>query len=309
VKKLAAFCLLMVMSLPAGAGPQLNESARAELRRLQKQNGLTIGIFNYKGVGLNLFKKRQFVFLKQAFEGDAVTGAVSRDGTEVAVSQLMSKPSSIVVMHPDGSGSREYAGIRANSQICWSYDNSKLVVGTAKSKLLLLELKSGLVQQLAAEAPSSGELITSQCWSPDGRQIAYESSDGNVFLYDFEKHNSTRLTKGTGPTWSPNGNWISYRDGDTYYAIRPSGEGPKKLFRRTRAVSALYWSPDSRFGAYVHQDFFALDTEFYHLMVRRLEDGSEDWIEDGEDASWAMNYQWVTNPQLLEQVASEATPR
>jgi WD40 repeat protein len=282
-------------------------SARTELEQLQEQNGLTIGIFNYQGTALNLFKKRQFVFLKHAFDGDGVTGAVSRDGTEVAVSQLVSKPTTVVVMHPDGSGLREYGGIRANSQICWSYDNSKLVLGTAGPKLLLLELKSGLVQQLPAEAPSSEELITSQCWSPDGKQIAYESSDGNVFLYDFEKRNSTRLTKGTGPTWSPDGNWISYRDGDTYYAIHPYGERPKKLFHRTRTVSALYWSPDSRFVAYVHQDFFALDTEFYHLMVRRLEDGSEDWIADGEDASWAMNYQWVTKPQLLDQIKSQVT--
>jgi hypothetical protein len=59
--------------------------------------------------------------------------------------------------------------------------------------------------------------------------------------------------------------------------------------------------------AYDHQDFFALDTEFYHLMVRRLEDGSEDWIADGEDASWAMNYQWVTKPQLLDQIKSQVT--
>jgi hypothetical protein len=58
------------------------------------------------------------------------------------------------------------------------------------------------------------------------------------------------------------------------------------------AVSALFWSPDSRFVAYVPQDSFALDIEFYHLMVRRLEHGSEDWLADG--VSCCINYQWVS---------------
>ena len=55
----------------------------------------------------------------------------------------------------------------------------------------------------------------------------------------------------------------SFFHGETYYAIHPSGEGQKKLFHKPRAVSALFWSPDSRFVAYVHRDFFALDVEFY----------------------------------------------
>jgi Tol biopolymer transport system component len=279
-------------------------SAGTELERLQKQNGLTIGIFNYQGTGLNLFKKHQFVFLEHAFDGNGVTGAVSRDGTEVAVSQLMSKPSTVVVMRPDGSGLREYAGIRANSQICWSYDNSKLVLGTAGPKLLLLELKSGLVQELPITDLSHGQIVASQCWSPDGKQIVYESSDGNAFVYDFGKRNSTKLAKGTEPTWSPDENWIAYRDSDTYYAIHPSGEGQKKIFQKTRAVSGLYWSPDSRFVVYVHQDSFALDTEFYHLMVRRLEDNSETSVADGEDAGAGYNYQWVINKELVAQIES-----
>jgi hypothetical protein len=303
VKQLTAFCLLLTITLSAATAQQV--SVRSELAQLQKQDGLTVGIFNKRGVGVNLFKKHQFVFHKYVFDGNGVTGAVSRDGTEVAVSQLRSKPSTVVVMHPDGSGLREYAGIRANSQICWSYDNSKLVLGTSGPKITLLDLNTKLVQELSTEAPSSEELVTSQCWSPDGKQIVYESSDGNVLIYDFGKRDSTKLTKGTGPTWSPQGNWIAYRDGDTYYAIHPSGEGKKKLFLKTRAVSGLYWSPDSRFVAYVHQGFAALDTEFYHLMVRRLEDGSEDWVADGEDAGVGYNYQWVENRQLINWVESE----
>jgi hypothetical protein len=72
-------------------------------------------------------------------------------------------------------------------------------------------------------------------------------------------------------------------------------------------VSALYWSPDSRFIAYVHQDFFALDVEFYHLMVRRLEDGDEDWVANG--VACCIGYQWVTNKELLPIVQAQAAQK
>lgn len=281
-------------------------SGRLELEHLQLQTGLTIAVFNKRGIGLNFFKKRSFAFRRLLFDGNRTTGTVSRDGTEIAISQLRTKPSSVVVVHPDGSDLREYNGIFANSQMCWSYDKSKLVLGTPGPKINLLDLNTKLVQELSTEAPSSEELITSQCWSPDGKHIVYESSDGNVLIYDFEKRSSTRLAKGSGATWSPDGNWIAYRDGDIYYTVHPSGEGQSILFHKTRAVSGLYWSPDSRFVAYVHQDSISLDTEFYHLMTRRLADGSEAWIANGEDAGAGYNYQWVANPELLKYVESQA---
>jgi Tol biopolymer transport system component len=285
---------------PAGtrAAPS-NMSVRSELDHLQKENGLTIGIVNYKGIGELLFRKRSFVYQKLVVDGNLTTGAVSRDGTEVALTQLVRKPASVIVMHPDGTDVREYTKLHANSLLCWSYDHSKLVVETSDPQIRLLDLKSKLVRDLDL---ASDVLLTSQCWSPDGSQIVFESKNENVFAYDLEKRNSTKLAKGTEPTWSPDGNWIAYRDDDTYYVIRPSGEGKRKLFHKRRAVSGLYWSPDSRFVAYVHQDFFAFDVEFYHLMVRRLQDGSETWFVDGEDAGAGYNYQWVINPQLLKQV-------
>jgi hypothetical protein len=67
-------------------------------------------------------------------------------------------------------------------------------------------------------------------------------------------------------------------------------------------VSGLYWSPDSRFVAYIYQDSFGL-TEFYHLMVRRLQDNSDDWVANG--VLCCINYQWVKNEQLVRHVKSE----
>ena len=135
----------------------------------------------------------------------------------------------------------------------------------------------------------------------------YEAAHGNLRIFTISRGESRELTTGTDSSWSPEGYWIAYHDRDNYYVIRPSGEDKRKLFHKTRVVSALYWSPDSRFIAYVRQDFFALDVEFYHLMVRRLEDGDEDWVANG--VACCIGYQWVTNKELLPIVQAQAAQK
>jgi hypothetical protein len=144
--------------------------------------------------------------------------------------------------------------------------------------------------------------FTHQCWSPDHKQVAY-GSDGSVLAVPIDADTPPRvLAKGTDVTWSPDGNWISFRENDTYYAIHPDGNGMKKLFHKGGAVSALYWSPDSRIVAYVRELGFlqggALDAEVNELRVRRLEDGSEDALSRGGD--WYADYRWISSKELME---------
>jgi WD40 repeat protein len=285
---------------------QPEESARAELEQLQKKNGLTIGIFNRKGIGVLRFRQRSFAFRKLLVDWDFANGGISQDGTEVFLMQPLRKPRSLVIARTDGSDLRQYDEFLDALPLCWSYDNSRLVVLSPGSKLQLLELKSRLAQDIPIDDLPNVGFVTSQCWSPDGKQIVYQSTNGNVFVYNFDKRNSTKLAKGTGPTWSPDGDWIAYRDGDIYCSIHPSGEGRRELFHKSRAASGLYWSPDSRFVAYVREDFVALSNR---LMIRRIKDGSEDWVAGGGDVGAGDNYQWVTNPQLLQQVELAATKR
>lgn len=300
---LAAILCAPVSLVRKGDWPQ-NEnlpatvSVRTELDRLQKQNGLTIALYHdRKGLGVLRFKKRSFVFVRPFSDIYINSGAVSHDGTEVAAFEIYGNPPAIVVAHPDGSAPRTYPRPHFLTPICWSPDNRNLLV-SFNDEFAVLELESGLLRELPARG-----LLNPQCWSPDGKQIVYETDDRDILVYDFKSGASTYIAKGTEPTWSPGGNRIAFRDGDTYYTVSPFGGAAKKLFHKRRAISAVYWSPDSRFVAYVHQDFFALDVEFYHLMVRRLEDGSEDWVADGEDAA-AWWCQWVSNPKLLSLVSS-----
>lgn len=272
-------------------------SVRSQLERAAQQSGLAIAMFNFKGIGILDFRQRSFKFRKLPFKGNSIWGAVSRDGTKIAIAQTVTKPETISVVNSDGTDLREYSGIIEGTLMCWSYDNSQLIAVTPSDPppgMALLELKGGQIERLPV-----AEMVTSQCWSPDGTKVVYQGKDDKILIYDLKTHDSTTVVSGTQPTWSPDGNWIACRDGEKYFRIQPNGAGKKVLFTRSRAVSGLYWSPDSQFVAYVHQDFFSLDTEFYHLFVRRLRDNAEEWVANGDDAT-GTNYQWILNKQIAQ---------
>jgi hypothetical protein len=272
-------------------------SARVELEHLRQQTGLTVGIFNFEGIGVLNFKKRDFAFRRLRFKGNGLAGAVSRDGSAVAIFDMLSHPYSFFVVQPGTDLVREYPGV-VGSPACWSYDNLNLVLMRGGSEIQILDLASKMVRTLSIPDVSKEDWINSQCWSPDGSHIVYRSTDGYIGVYDLENRSTTKVAIGSDPTWSPDGNWIAYRNGETYYKVRPSGQGQKKLFHKIRAISPLYWSPDSRFVLYIHEDFFALDVEFYHLMVRRLADGSEESVADAPNVA-SSNIQWIQNRELI----------
>ncbi len=114
------------------------------------------------------------------------------------------------------------------------------------------------------------------------------------------------LAKGRDATWSPDGNWIAFLDDDTYYAISPSGENGRELFKSRGALSGLWWSPDSRTVAYASRNrlferpLIAVDVGWVRLRVRRLADNSEDWVAQLSDVH-IPSYQWVEVPAPKEQ--------
>jgi len=112
--------------------------------------------------------------------------------------------------------------------------------------LYLLDVSTGKVRPLTPDSAWNVD----PAWSPDGRQIAYQTTrDGrdNVYIMDVESGDVRRLTDGRGfsgyPSWSPDGRWIAFdssRDGieappnppgyyRTIYLIRPDGTGLHRL--------------------------------------------------------------------------------
>jgi WD40 repeat protein len=290
----------MLLALPvawqqddgARASPEAN-SARKELQQLQEKYGLALEFVDQRGrISVLSFQKREFV--ARSRESIGSSGRVTRDGHYAALWAGL-EPLSLAVVGLDGSVLKKYSGFRGYP-LCWSYDGFRLMLGTPERHLQVMDVASGDIQTLPIEGATDQQVITSQCESPDGKKIVYRSNDGYVSVYDFEMGSSISLAKGENPTWSPVGDWIAFRDGETYYAIRPSGEGRKKLFHKTRAISGLWWSPDARFVAYIHEDLISF-LGYSRVMVRRLADGSEVWVAQGVGAG--DSFQWVQNPELV----------
>jgi WD40 repeat protein len=294
----------------SGAAARPKGSVRSELIRRQAETGLTLAS-EQQGIYVVLFDKPSLIHGARLFSCLS-SGVVSRDGTEVAARCFLANRLTYMlgIVRSDGSSLREYPEVIPRD-ICWSYDKSKLAMtvvrrGSPDAKLVVMDLGTEVI----TEEIEPRAQLTSQCWSPDDKKIVYQA-EGSVRIYELGKDKSSVLVlaKGEKPTWSPDGNWIAFLDPDTYYAIRPDGHDRKKLFTHDHVHSGLWWTPDSRIVAYMtlaglFEGGFSLDADIDQLRVRRLEDNSEDRVLVGVPGD---NFQWVTNPQLLEQVESEAT--
>lgn len=282
----------------------LGQSVRSELIREQKENGLTLASF-YRSVETVSFADRSISERKGSLVDGAQEGAISRDGTEIAFDLWQPGGGDyLAVARRDGTDIRNYPAVTAMYGMCWSYDKARLAMSVPNLKrgttppndtLLIFDLASKESQVVDVRAHT-----TSQCWSPDSKKIVYDADD-EVRVYDVEEKRWAVLAKGEDATWSPDGNWIAFLDDDTYYAISPSGENKKELFRTTGALSGLWWSPGSKIVAYISRNrtfewpLIAVDVGWVRLRVRRLSDGSEDWVAQLSDAH-IPSYQWVEIP-------------
>jgi len=294
---------------------------RSELVRLQHQNGLYLVSATSGWINVVDYPSRSLQETVQfADVGLAVGASITTDGSDVAFLDCSptgaDRPSSaqncsfphVATIHADGTHFRQYSGFVYPFGMCWSHDKTKLALAVADRRhdpyavqnVYVLDLESGQLQQAAG----FDSWTTTQCWSPDDRQFVYmENKVGgvqNVLVYDVKENKSRFLAKGSHPTWSPDGQWISFLVGnDSYHAVHPNGEGSKLLFK-TFGVSDLWWSPDSRFVAYVsvrsvlERSLSEQFGELTRLRVRRLDDESEDWFLNlaGSDNS---EFQWVQN--------------
>ncbi|MGI0084546.1 MAG: TolB family protein [Nitrososphaerales archaeon] len=299
------------------------ESVRAELIRLQRQNGLYLISATANKLNIIDYTSRSSKEEKHFASGGLSNGSVlTVDGTEIAFNDCSPSgvshpiPSSekcpsvwphLATIHSDGTYFRKYPDFVYPGGMCWSHDKTKLALAVADRRenrfavqnIYILDLNSGQLQRVAG----FDNWTMTQCWSADDKQFVYmENKVGgiqNVLVYDTDQHQSRFLAKGSHPTWSPDGKWISFLvNEDAYYAVHPSGDGEKLLFKVGIGITDLQWSPDSRFVAYVsargifERSLSEQFGELSRLRVRRLDDNSEEWFLNLTDTD-PMSFQWV----------------
>lgn len=145
----------------------------------------------------------------------------------------------------------------------------------ANNQLMRLNVRQAQPQPLTTIARN----YSHPTWSPDGRWVAYESSDGDLWLLDLVTGEDQPLLlsieRETMPIWSPNGAWIAFlrdeADGTRQvYRINTSGGALLRLSDPQmvrQAVGAVRWSDGGTWLAYVALGHGTSTTAIYRVGV------------------------------------------
>jgi len=214
----------------------------------------------------------------------------SPDGNYLAYTTNDRGSLDIAVLPLAGGEVRRLAGSAADeSQPAWSPDGTRIAFTSAQDRTGRLAALGGLnvltpfVQAQGGDlflAPAAGgpaarlvERGSYPTWSPDGREIAFQSDRSgtwDIWKVPARGGEPTALTADEEidyhPRWSPDGDWIAFASWSGLRVARSDGAGgPRLLLLAPTAILSPAWSPDGRYL------YFSWNRAGYKPSLWRLE--------------------------------------
>ncbi|MEM9168629.1 MAG: PDZ domain-containing protein [Pseudomonadota bacterium] len=145
------------------------------------------------------------------------TAIWSPDGQEIAYIDASEAEQKLVIRPQTGLGeARTYSlGEAFNYLMLWGGDGRRIIYRDNRLRLFAIDPKSGEKTLISTGARREGVEASS---SPDGRWLAYTEEqpnfNGDLFLYDFETGEATRISDGladvSAPAFSPDGKYLFF---------------------------------------------------------------------------------------------------
>ncbi|MGH1362650.1 MAG: S41 family peptidase [Calditrichia bacterium] len=229
-------------------------------------------------------------------DGRVIRPSISRDGKWIVferdfqiwllnVAEGSSRPIDIILQADEKINSRRTHFIPGSiGGLRLSGDNKK-VAFTAFGQIFadLAEKGASVDKKGEAFRVSKTEARHRQIfWHPNNKQIVYISDhDGHdeVYRYDFEKREETRLTNSVEdkytPKYSPDGKWLAYGSGkkDIYLMNTSSGKHNRfvknQRFLRVVIPTEFHWSPDSKWLAFTASNADAFENIYLQKIRTR----------------------------------------
>jgi Ca2+-binding RTX toxin-like protein len=151
-----------------------------------------------------------------------------------------------VVTSVRDANDRQLANIQGGNA-AWSRDGTRIAY-VQGATLYASDAGGANAQQLADGITSPPGDVTGPVWSPDGTQLAIETTSG-LMIVQADGSGSTIIDSdvGTNPSWSANGSWLAFERGDTgaheIWIVHPNGTEPTRVLGGDADYRFPQWAP------------------------------------------------------------------
>ncbi|MDA0832509.1 MAG: hypothetical protein O2955_20570 [Planctomycetota bacterium] len=221
------------------------------------------------------------------------------------------------LMKADGTDDKriltEYdSRVQMQEHPCWSPDGKHLLIsgggndtGNSSKDVHIADVDEMFdISNLRKVVPGDGVTLGEEpCYSPDGEHILVSTPSEQLFIFDADGKNQSKLVQVDGlychqPDWSPDGEWIAFasdRDGNIeIYKVRWDGTELTRLTEAEGIDARPRWSPDGEWILFTSNRSGNMDLHVMRhdgSLVQNLTnhpalDDQADWHPNGESIAF-----------------------